>query len=170
MNKMTIKIAAAVGALFLANAPAQAQLFNYTFSPGSYFNFDTTNTYAATGGFTFDAGTNTISNVTYTAIQTGTRPGGPYTFTSGTVVSPTQVTFSGDGFGDSDTFLFAQSLALGGTDQITGGWYNEDTQISAGGSVTSGVPEPATWAMMLIGFGALGIAMRRKPKQVYARG
>lgn len=27
----------------------------------------------------------------------------------------------------------------------------------------NGVPEPATWAMMLVGFGALGFAMRRRP-------
>ena len=30
--------------------------------------------------------------------------------------------------------------------------------------VTSGVPEPATWAMMLIGFGGMGYAMRRRPR------
>jgi hypothetical protein len=29
---------------------------------------------------------------------------------------------------------------------------------------TGMVPEPATWAMMLIGFGFLGAAMRRRPK------
>ncbi|MBY0583667.1 MAG: PEPxxWA-CTERM sorting domain-containing protein [Sphingomonas sp.] len=29
---------------------------------------------------------------------------------------------------------------------------------------TSAVPEPATWAMMLVGFGGIGAAMRRKPK------
>jgi hypothetical protein len=28
----------------------------------------------------------------------------------------------------------------------------------------SGVPEPSTWAMMLIGFGAVGSAMRKRPK------
>jgi hypothetical protein len=37
-------------------------------------------------------------------------------------------------------------------------------------SVTSGVPEPATWAMMLVGFGGLGAAMRsaRRSKVVAA--
>jgi len=29
-------------------------------------------------------------------------------------------------------------------------------------SVAGGVPEPATWAMMLLGFGAIGLAVRRK--------
>lgn len=28
------------------------------------------------------------------------------------------------------------------------------------------VPEPATWAMMLVGFGVIGVAMRRKPRQM----
>lgn len=29
--------------------------------------------------------------------------------------------------------------------------------------IASGVPEPATWAMLLIGFGGIGFAMRRRP-------
>ena len=37
-------------------------------------------------------------------------------------------------------------------------------------SVQSAVPEPATWAMMLFGFGAIGFAMRRKRvRQGYAQ-
>lgn len=31
------------------------------------------------------------------------------------------------------------------------------------GGITSAVPEPALWAMMVLGFGAVGYAMRRKP-------
>ncbi|MBA2466428.1 MAG: PEPxxWA-CTERM sorting domain-containing protein, partial [Sphingomonas sp.] len=31
------------------------------------------------------------------------------------------------------------------------------------------VPEPATWAMMLIGFGATGAAMRRRRKVAHHR-
>ena len=31
------------------------------------------------------------------------------------------------------------------------------------------VPEPATWAMMLLGFGAVGIASRRRRTQLLAQ-
>jgi hypothetical protein len=41
---------------------------------------------------------------------------------------------------------------------------------AAGSEVTSPVPEPDTWALMLFGFGAVGFAMRRrKPKVVRVR-
>lgn len=34
-------------------------------------------------------------------------------------------------------------------------------QLGAGGQIAA-VPEPATWAMMLIGFGAMGVSLRRR--------
>ena len=36
------------------------------------------------------------------------------------------------------------------------------------GTPTPAVPEPATWAMMLIGFGATGFAMRRTRRKLPA--
>ena len=41
---------------------------------------------------------------------------------------------------------------------------------TADGQIVSGVPEPGTWAMMLIGFGAIGASMRRrKPAALLAQ-
>ena len=37
--------------------------------------------------------------------------------------------------------------------------------VGVTGITTSGVPEPATWAMMMVGFGAMGVAMRSRRKQ-----
>lgn len=34
------------------------------------------------------------------------------------------------------------------------------------GSIGSPVPEPATWAMMLLGFGAMGVSMRRRRRDL----
>ena len=42
-------------------------------------------------------------------------------------------------------------------------------QFSVNGNYVGDVPEPATWAMMLLGFGAIGVAMRRRPKLALAQ-
>ena len=37
------------------------------------------------------------------------------------------------------------------------------------GAPVGGVPEPATWAMMLLGFGGIGLAMRKRRRPVFAQ-
>ena len=51
----------------------------------------------------------------------------------------------------------AYSIDFGGTANQTG-----FDNITFGSVTPGGVPEPSTWAMMLLGFGAVGFAMRRR--------
>ena len=48
-----------------------------------------------------------------------------------------------------------------GTVTTSVSWQNEVTLPPSGA-----VPEPATWAMMLLGFGAVGVSMRRRRRTV----
>jgi len=41
-------------------------------------------------------------------------------------------------------------------------------EITVGGPPTNGVPEPSTWAMMLLGFAGIGMAIRRRPRLAIA--
>ena len=43
---------------------------------------------------------------------------------------------------------------------------NQSFRFDANGALVGSVPEPATWAMMLLGFGAVGYSLRRRPMRV----
>jgi PEP-CTERM motif len=53
------------------------------------------------------------------------------------------------------------------------GWWGcstSDGNVLLGGlSLTPSVPEPSTWAMMLLGFGGIGVALRRRRSKPVAR-
>lgn len=58
--------------------------------------------------------------------------------------------------GTFDKIVFTQPNTAGyESDNHTVGWY-----IQQGGTPVPAVPEPSTWAMMILGFGAVGGAMR----------
>ncbi len=83
-----------------------------------------------------------------------------YSLYSGTSGSGTFITQSSSDF--SPTIAFTPAA---------GNYYVEVNYIAvsgevAGGTLTSSVPEPASWAMMLVGFGALGVALRRRAAKV----
>ena len=72
----------------------------------------------------------------------------------------------GAGDGDQGTFFF-QFDAGAGVDviTITDRLNSNSTGLSNAALFQTGaVPEPGTWAMMLLGFGAMGVSLRRRPR------
>lgn len=57
---------------------------------------------------------------------------------------------------DSGTYITRVDIST------TAGSYATFKQLKLGGFSPGAVPEPATWAMMLLGFGGIGMAMRRR--------
>lgn len=63
--------------------------------------------------------------------------------------------------GNSQAFVTGLTFAVGaGTTQIS--------MLQTPVSVETGVPEPATWMMLILGFGGVGAAMRRRPAMARA--
>ncbi len=62
--------------------------------------------------------------------------------------------------------------ALVGRLNVAGLAFSEDIVFGTPGSLpplqANAVPEPSTWAMMLLGFGAIGAAMRRRQRELAA--
>lgn len=70
---------------------------------------------------------------------------------------------SGNGITTNAINIGFNNFALG-TGLKNGNIILAQTQASFTQGANGAVPEPATWAMMLIGFGAVGVAMRRRKK------
>ena len=62
------------------------------------------------------------------------------------------------------------SIHVGGLNgAVSGNTVAIDNLRIGSAAVTAAVPEPATWAMMLIGFGAIGFAMRRRKANSFSQ-
>jgi len=83
----------------------------------------------------------------------------------------------GDGaeLGDPATGLFTLTYALSQSSVKLSDFYVRYQSLSGlrgvtsatGQEVTSAVPEPGTWMLMILGLGAVGFAMRRRPKVTF---
>ncbi len=126
-------------------------------------------------GKTINAGANLLSGTfTGAAIRSYTAGGGlansflddtggtsTLTMTSAVlpITGPIEV-FSWDITGTNFPLSYVKGKLLSNFKGGAGGRFDDDTIAGGGG----GVPEPASWALMLVGIGAIGFAMRRQAR------
>lgn len=169
MNKLLLGATALVSVI--AAAPASADitfnLFNVSLLTPAGGPAGT-----LTGSFTTN---NTRTTVTgYNIVASAFGSFGGYTYTSANsgvtaTILPTQY-FQLDSAGSANELrlYFTAPLTNAGATLNSTFSYEFETSggsRSASGSVvaaTAAVPEPATWSLMLLGFGTLGYAMRRR--------
>lgn len=83
------------------------------------------------------------------------------------LTGPSFVDGSGLGFttaAGTNVNLFFQSSGAGSYRINTTGPFTSSFVTASSSAVVAAVPEPTTWAMMLIGFGGIGYSMRRRRK------
>ena len=165
MKKLLIGAALAVSMLAAAPAANAAQYINVpavaapdgTIS-GTYGNNNIVEgAFSNTFNFTFPAAG--LGGATLTSVLSGL---------DATNIDFTSVTFNGQNFdigmtGDIE-FRFLKNLAVftGPQEIIVNGVSGGNGSYSGTLSFSSAVPEPATWAMMIIGFTGAGVAIRRR--------
>lgn len=129
------------------------------------------------GIFTFDgpaaiAGDYVISHtsgrISYSIGSNATILWGPENFSDSAFITPTAIDqFIDHDFNYSFQTLTGQSLLGSGGNIVanqntTGDAYVKVTYTYDEPTSTGAVPEPATWAMLIFGFGAVGLAARRR--------
>jgi hypothetical protein len=166
--------AASIAALLLSAQPALAASFVWnpqSTDTGSANDFDTaTQTFAPVSAsaltFTGDGyyhshgfGTQSFEGFTISALIDGIST----TIYSSPITSFTQLSSLG-------TINFAggnvSSITLSSKAYVGNAFHDmAGDGFTLNGTVSRAVPEPSTWAMMLVGFGAIGFGMRRKQRQ-----
>jgi len=164
--------AVAAGAALMAAAPFAnaATVLNFTFSPdgnsavASFNSSGTGTTFSDTYTFTLPAG------FASTALTSAAVNGTTDTAFTSVAMNGTTLTTNSTGTIDEKSLIHvavnpgANTLVVNGT---SGGLYSYGGNISFM-RLTAGVPEPAGWAMMILGFGSAGAMLRHRRRTALA--
>ena len=144
----------------LASAASTGGTGIYTFALGSDVSFDFSVFGAAlTGANVTVTNLMTGDDASYLAALLGT------TQLSGALQGSQRLSFGflNGTFGADNDINFDANQNNTFRIDLTGGGQTISAYAQLGtGAVAAAVPEPATWAMMLIGFGAMGVSLRRR--------
>ena len=133
------------------------------------------NLFFGTAGSTFNIANNLLAGQTFTATASGCSA--PFnSFGVGAdlgTYGARNLTFGGTCQGLYDTLSSSVETTLGQSYTLRYSLSSSSAQsaggtglrVSVGAIPVAGVPEPATWAMMLLGFGGIGFLMRRRRRE-----
>ena len=168
-------LAAAAAATLMAAAPLAnaATVLNFTFSPdgnsavASFNSSGAGTTFSDTYTFTLPAG------FASTALTSAAVNGMTDTAFSSVVLNGNTLTTNSSGAIDEKSLLNVavnpggNILVVNGT---SGGLYSYGGNVSFNKltAVQTGVPEPASWALMIMGFGGIGGALRNRRRTLAA--
>lgn len=152
-------LATVVIAAFSFAAPAQAAIVNYSVSGLAMGTFALD---LNAGVYTFSAADISVAGNHFTNANTSLVSFGNTYYLGGTVNGANGISDSTDDF----FILFSPTLmsqsALLAVTTVSGPSVPESNVLIT--QQAAAVPEPSTWAMMLLGYGAIGLAVRRSRK------
>lgn len=165
-----IMLATVSAVAVLVSAPASAAVFNFNYTgtgitaSGTF----TTNDQPNADGFQLvTALTGTRNGLTLSLLPVGTNFDGVATDNRLSASSP-YVTFNGLGLraGNVNYALFFDDFLSDGPLEYTQGDVSRDITLTVTPAAAGAVPETATWALMLAGFGMIGAGLRSRRRSV----
>ncbi|WP_260600228.1 PEPxxWA-CTERM sorting domain-containing protein [Sphingomonas endolithica] len=166
MKKIALGMAAA---MVVATSPAYAAplLFNFSGPSGTaIFQLDSnptpdfSQTFIGSDQFSFSNVAGTFAGIAGTASTVSFGNG----IFSSLSIAATNLGFTQ--FNSPTLFTGSPSnpIFLTGSFTLVNPFFGDGTLTISPAAVAGAVPEPATWAMMLVGFGGIGFSMRRRLK------
>jgi hypothetical protein len=187
MKKLMVSLLATVGAATLATPASAAVVFlDSVVAEGEFFRFNYVVEFANQEGVTagssvaiydfqgYVAGSVTSTNplvdatVEFASMDLPPSPDftdDPTVFNLRFTYTGQEVDLSGQSFGGFSALSRYGAVAFDGFSGVsikTGGFAGSTTVFTQGSVGVPAVPEPAVWAMMIGGFGAIGAAARRR--------
>lgn len=165
-----IALAFAAAAALSITAPASASIVLQNYSIGSVSGTVTSGTFSlnfdnVANTYTLNSLSLSVNGTSYTTANTGI-----ITTATGLTLGGTLNGVNGILIGTNDFFVSFDPTLSAQTRQLIFDSLSLESfaidSVSITQGAAAGVPEPASWTMMLLGFGAIGFAIRRRIKAV----